>query len=257
MRKAKDMYWLWRGVVWIDNLTWAIVVCLIGYKSLAQMLGVSRWILFLELLYVELMLMAVFLILMMIISIFRVERGDEAYPANHGDNLEMVMEALRREPLEYSASFDLEGHKMIETTLLATDCSISFALERIDSMQLIHLHNHPGAPEGAFSSTDLRGFPNEYRAMVVTRNYTYILENTQKYDLDEDAFAAYVRRLNYVFVPLETFFPGLIRWCSIIECRLVARKFGLKFQVKSLKREKLKHRIAGVKHGFASFAKVK
>lgn len=93
--------------------------------------------------------------------------------------------------------------------------------------------------------------------MVVTRNYTYILENTQKYDLDEDAFAAYVRRLNYVFVPLETFFPGLIRRCSIIECRLVARKFGLKFQVKSLKREKLKHRIAGVKHGFASFAKVK
>lgn len=96
----------------------------------------------------------------------------------HGNDLKAVMQSIREEDIEYCAFFTVAGKKMSEWTCYSRT-AVRFPGTMHDCNGMFLVHNHPGIEEMAFSSDDL-GYMLQYhlRAMiVVTRRYTYIMEN--------------------------------------------------------------------------------
>jgi len=160
----------------------------------------------------------------------------EAIPSDHGDDLVTVMEALRNEKREYSAVFDASGHKLAEGTLQSpTKCNIPVDMwERVLKNVHTDLHNHPGMKQVSFSPSDLYillddSFP---RAIIVTRDYNYVMENP--WWNREDGPSAlevsdYMERLGRFGDSVGTLSPF---WCQyhhyVAYC--VAKKYGLKYR---------------------------
>lgn len=180
------------------------------------------------------------------------EMLEKAIPSDHGDNLPMVMTKLRKEPLEYQAAFTLSGKKIAEGTLMSpVVCALSSEGWRIvkNSGLWVRLHNHPGIPETPFSVTDLQGFirlKSCQKDIVVTKNYTYILEKTYEdgEEPDQKKFCDYVEN---AFSALKPDLRSVLfeRYCYVACVRRIAEQFGLKFQIESLKAQRrqvwLKH----------------
>lgn len=169
---------------------------------------------------------------------------NEPIISNHGDNLAAVMEAIRHEHYEYVAIFDTDGHKLVEGTLLSPyQCDIPRAeWSHVRNLARMHLHNHPGFEQTAFSDNDYYNMilcKFQY-AVVVTHWFTYTIENPY-WNRDDGPSARevglYAARLNTVGFLGYGFFP---RWYSCIVSYLVARKFGLKFHVEDVRVQKIK-----------------
>lgn len=190
-----------------------------------------------------------------LVAVFSIENGEEqelpeplesAVLSNHGHDLLKVMTSLREEPLEYRAAFTLDGAKITEGTLKSPD-RCNFTSDGWESVfdrgaSWIDLHNHPGVWDLPFSEQDLRNFVNNtlcLKKIVVTKNYTYILEKTSSYgegpdwkeacDYIEEAFDISTSNLcEYLF--------QRSRYTACI--RKIAKRFGLEFRVESLKAQR-------------------
>lgn len=101
----------------------------------------------------------------------------EPVETDHGQDLETVMEAIRYEEVEFTATFDREGSKICEYTNYSPETVMT--ISDFGMSGTIHIHNHPGVQEGSFSSTDIENLLRNrfFRTIVVTPCYTYTLTN--------------------------------------------------------------------------------
>lgn len=174
------------------------------------------------------------------------ELPTEAVASDHGDDLATVMEAIRNEPLEYRALFDVNKRKLTEGTLNSPErCNVPVEeWKRVYNDIYIDLHNHPGFPQSSFSD-------NDYRAMivararymiVVTKSFNYIMENPRynhRGGPTAEEVGKYAQRLleRHVFALL--FFT---RRYSQYVSRRVAKKFGFIYHVEDLRPQRTEWR---------------
>ncbi len=174
------------------------------------------------------------------------ELPTEAVASDHGDDLATVMEAIRNEPLEYRALFDVNKRKLTEGTLNSPErCNVPVEeWKRVYNDIYIDLHNHPGFLQGSFSD-------NDYRAMivararymiVVTKSFNYIMENP-RYDHRSGPTAEEVGK--YAQRLLERHMFALLfftRRYSQYVSRRVAKKFGFIYHVEDLRPQRTEWR---------------
>lgn len=176
---------------------------------------------------------------------------DEPIEADHGDNLETVMEALRDESLEYGVVFMPDGNKLGEWTLLSPT-EVGMPVEwsarlHYGFVGMTDLHCHPGIDENSFSPEDF-GVSIMYhfrRSIVVTRHYNYILENPNYREsaIDANEIEAYADILWGYKCAIIADCLGMARWWSIYISYRTAKEFGLKFSVQNIRIEKIKRLV--------------
>lgn len=162
--------------------------------------------------------------------------------AGHGEDLEVLMENLRQEDLEYLAFFDFTGRKLSEWTSFLPD-QIDYYVKETPIEGAISVHNHPGLVESSISSGDLDSMirSRQRKMIVVTRNYTYTLENPRWWEKNNILIAgeasAYLSGLleNQGIWALirKTTLPLEYRRDSVWAIRETAAKYGLEFSVQN------------------------
>ena len=178
---------------------------------------------------------------------FRIWIGEIPMPLNtaikshHGDTLSEVMEAIRREPLEYIAVCDKNGVVIAEGTMLATDrCNLTpegySALKDVDG-GCIMVHNHPGYSESPFSPDDVNKFVGTdkiAKTIVVTPHFTYTME--KKVDTESCQVAGVCYMLALLEAPFYSCIPGYVsRNYDIGLLKIIASECSLDFTVERVK----------------------
>lgn len=171
---------------------------------------------------------------------------DNAIKSNHGKHLTAVMKRLRTESIEYRAMFNVKERKVAEGTLSSPNiCNIpKEEWSRIYQAGLIDLHNHPDVEQTSFSDQDLYSMIHlkTRRDIVVTRSFTYIMENpywNRDDGPDAEVVKEYAAHLygcskghyNFRIVSM-VLFTRLHSWYVSYK---TAKKFGLKYRIESLR----------------------
>lgn len=163
------------------------------------------------------------------------ELPTEAVASDHGDDLATVMEAIRNEPLEYRALFDINERKLAEGTLNLPNRGNVPAREwrRVYSDIYIDLHNHPSLSQGSFSVNDFRAMVQSGARymVVVTRSFNYVMENTwysRKDGPTQEEVGVYAQHLfNKHELLCSLFTRAYTRFVS----RRVAKKFSFIYRI--------------------------
>lgn len=181
---------------------------------------------------------------------------DDAISSDHGNNLSMVMEALRYEPLEYRAIFNANGNKLAEGTLLSpAHCNVA----SVDSLKVkyaeLDLHNHPGTDNLAFSGRDLKNLiaNSTHNKRVVTMDYTYFVENPYWRGESDAEYPFSIAEFND-FIDKTFELPRFVwwlrdisdtfaKWHSIHLVHRIAHRFGLKFCIQNHRLEYIKSHL--------------
>lgn len=174
------------------------------------------------------------------------EASVEAVASDHGDDLTTVMEAIRNEPLEYRAMFDINERKLTEGTLNSPErCNVpTKEWRKVYNDIHIDLHNHPGFPQTSFSDADYRSMiQTRARYMiVVTKSFNYIMENPRcnhKGGPTAEEVGNYAQRLLCEHIVALVLFP--CRYSQYVS-RRVAQKFGFIYHIEDLRRNALGRR---------------
>lgn len=174
---------------------------------------------------------------------------DKAIASNHGNDLAIIMEAIRNEPLEYLAYFDNDGNKITEGTCLSPcECNIprrDIALRHAaDTM----VHNHPGLDQVSFSSNDIYRQLSDCikTSVVVTHDFNYIMENPY-WNRDDSPDPQKVKEY------MDELLSAYSKWKKLFWRRYVrhvsycvARYFGLVYRIEDLRVQRLKTKLASI-----------
>lgn len=177
---------------------------------------------------------------------------EEPVETYHGRNLPEVMHNIRKMPVEFFAAFDKYGNRCMECTTFDHGhvCIDDVRSEIIMTSSTIHLHNHPCSTL-AFSPNDIRTAVSLHckKSIVTASSMVYTLEIPDGIELDSEEVKEYTEQqyrravslLNMAGYDVAMTEAGELtighvfssrriqKEISIIACRGVAEKFGMKF----------------------------
>lgn len=182
---------------------------------------------------------------------------EEPVATNHGESLLEIINGFRKENVEHSAIFHVDGTKICEQTTMSSHSVRSYppGMSRQEAVGTIHAHSHPSANELSFSDVDivliLQG--RWYQSIVVTRRHLHIMTNAHYMDMEciseeeAEALKSFILEkrqegVNKTNIVAKTFLPCYIieRRGSIYASRCVAQRLGFDYQIKHIWWENLK-----------------